>query len=73
VDDTNRHVWVQVNLPTLGWVEVEPAPHGSAFALSWQFVMCPFDLQARFVGAVSKAGAETAPVVADALHVDELR
>jgi transglutaminase-like putative cysteine protease len=73
VDDSNRHVWVQVNLPTLGWVEIEPAPHGSPFNLTWQFVMCPFDLQSRFVAAVTKAGAETSPVVADTLRMEELR
>lgn len=73
VDDTNRHVWVQVNLPTLGWVEVEPAPRGSPFALSYAFVMCPFDLQSRFVAAVSKTGVQTAPIVVDTLRVEELR
>ncbi len=73
VDDSNRHVWVQVSLPTLGWVEVEPAPHGSPFAIAYTFVMCPFDLQSRFVAAVSKAGAETSPVVSDTVRVDELK
>jgi transglutaminase-like putative cysteine protease len=72
-DDSNRHVWVEVNLPTLGWVEVEPAPHGSPFALSYLFVLCPRDLQSRFVAAVSKSGAETSPIVADTLHMDEVK
>jgi len=72
-DDGNRHVWVQVHLPTLGWVEVEPAPHGSPFAISHRFVMCPFDLQARFVSAVSESGARSSPVAADTLHVVEVK
>jgi transglutaminase-like putative cysteine protease len=72
-DDSNRHVWAQVNLPGLGWVEVEPAPHGSPFAISYQFVMCPFDLQARFAIAVSKGGPEKQPVLTDTLHMDELK
>lgn len=73
VDDGNRHVWVQVSLPELGWVEVEPAPHGSPFAIAWPFVMCPFDLQARFVAAVAKNGSETSPIVADTVRAEEVR
>lgn len=73
VDDSNRHVWVQVNLPTLGWVEVEPAPHGSPFAIGFPFVMCPFDLQARFAVEVAKSGPERDPIVADTVRVDEVR
>lgn len=72
-DDSNRHVWVQVNLPGLGWVEVEPAPHGSPFALSYLFVLCPLDLQSRFVAATSKAGTHSVPIIADTLHMEELR
>lgn len=72
-DDGNRHVWVEVNLPTLGWIEVEPAPHGSPFALSYLHVMCPADLQSRFVNAVSKTGTESSPVVADTLVMEELK
>jgi transglutaminase-like putative cysteine protease len=72
-DDGNRHVWVQVHLPELGWVEVEPAPHGSPFAIPYTFVMCPFDLQSRFVRAVSPAGVETTPAVTDTLRMEEIK
>jgi hypothetical protein len=73
VDDGNRHVWVQVHLPNLGWVEIEPAPHGSAFALGYLFVLCPLDLQSRFVNAVAKTGRRSSPVVSDSLRMEELK
>ncbi len=73
VDDTNRHVWVQVNLPTLGWVEVEPAPRGSPFAIAYPFVMGPFDLQSRFLDSASKDGAQSARIVSDTLRMEELK
>ena len=72
-DDSNRHVWVQANLPNLGWVEIEPAPHGSPFAISYLFVLCPLDLQSRFVEANSKAGVRSVPIVSDTVHMEELR
>lgn len=72
-DDGNRHVWVQVHLPTLGWVEVEPAPHGSPFAIPYTHVLCPLDLQSRFVAAVTASGAETSPVVSDTLRMEEVK
>ena len=70
-DDGNRHVWVQVSLPTLGWVEVEPAPHGSPFAIAYPFVMGPFDLQSRFLDSASKDGAPSARIVSDTLRMEE--
>ena len=72
-DDSNRHVWVEVNLPTLGWVEVEPAPHGSPFAISYLLVLCPRDLQARFVEANTRAGVRSVPILSDTIHMDEVR
>lgn len=72
-DDGNRHVWAQVHLPTLGWVEIEPAPHGSPFAIPHTFVMCPFDLQARFVSAVAKSGERVVPLVSDTVRMEPLK
>lgn len=72
-DDSNRHVWAEVHLPTLGWIEVEPAPRGSPFALSHLYLVCPRDLQSRAVIARSKDGLRSEPIVSDTLRVEELR
>lgn len=73
VDDTNRHVWVQVHLPRLGWVEVEPAPDGSVFAVPHLFLLNPLDLQSRAVVAFAADGRRSSPLVADTLRVEEVR
>ncbi len=72
-EDPNRHVWAEVRLPGLGWVEVEPAPTGSPFAIPYTRVMTPADLQSCFVEAVGPGGASRRPPYEDTLAVVEVR
>lgn len=67
-DDPNRHVWAEVHLPGLGWIEVEPSPTGSPFAIPFTRVANPADLQSCFVEAVTAQGQSRRPAYEDTLR-----
>jgi transglutaminase-like putative cysteine protease len=72
-DDTNKHVWVEVNLPSLGWVELDPGSRGSPFALPHAYVQSPVELQSYFVEANSAAGEPSRPVLSDRVAMRVLK
>lgn len=71
-DDGNRHVWAEVSLPRLGWVEIDPGAHGSPFALGRAYVACPPDFQSRFVDTAPPGGPGAA-LLSDTLKAEPLR
>lgn len=71
-DDPNRHVWAEVHLPDLGWVEVEPSPTGSPFAIPFTRIVNPADLQSCFVEAVTESGKSRRAAYEDTIRRVEL-
>lgn len=71
-EDANRHVWVEISLPTLGWIEVEPAPAVTPFAIPFNYLRNPGDFQScRVTGR--KDGERSAPAFEDTLRMVELK